>query len=179
MEKFKKHFRLYFRNGHPAYIVDEEGNMYVFHRITHSNTSGGRNNIRIDNPLVKGGDQATYIVKRTEKDKKGRFSLFELELKPGIDIDNLLIKKAGGSQTDVVNIVTTSIDDGKSKTLTHKSDQSSKIIKSKGKKKGKRKRWKIRSCILALYVGIPTCILLDISMGNRIVVDAFLLKVKR
>ena len=30
-----------------------------------------------------------------------------------INTDDLLIKKAGGSQTDVVNNVTTSIDDGK------------------------------------------------------------------
>ena len=67
-KKFKKHFRIYFRNGHPAYIVDEDGNTYVFHRVTHSKTSGGRNNIKIDNPLVNGGDQATYIVKRVEKD---------------------------------------------------------------------------------------------------------------
>ena len=89
---------------------------------------------------MKGGDQATYIVKRAEKDKKGRFSLFELELKPGIDIENLIIKKAGGSQTEVVNNLTTSVDDGKSKTLTHKSRTSFKIIKSKHKRKGKRKR---------------------------------------
>ena len=140
MNQFKKHFRIYFKNGHPAFIVDEEGNMYVFHRITHSKTSGGRNNIKIDNPLIKGGEQATYIVKREEIDKKGRFSLFELELKPGIDVDNLLIKKAGGSQTDVVNNVTTSVDDGKSKTLTRKSRSSSKNIKTKHKQKGKKKR---------------------------------------
>lgn len=108
-------------NGHPAYIVDEDDNTYVFHRVTHSKTSGGRNNIKIDNPLVNGGDQATYVVKRVEKDKKGRFSLFELELKPGVDVDNLLIKKAGGSQPVGTNNITTS-----------------KIIKSKRKKKGKK-----------------------------------------
>ena len=137
-KKFKKHFRIYFKNGHPAYIVDEDGNAYVFHRVTHSKTSGGKNNIKIDNPLVKGGDQATYIVKREEKDKKGRFSLFELELKPGVNANDLLIKKAGGSQPIGTNNVTTSIDDGKSKTLTHKSHSSSKSIKSKYKKKGKK-----------------------------------------
>ena len=75
---FKKHFRIYFRNGHPAFIVDEEGNMYKFHRLTHSKTSGGRNNIQIDNPLIKGGEQKSYIVKKEEKANKGRFSLFEL-----------------------------------------------------------------------------------------------------
>ena len=139
---FKKHFRIYFRNGHPAFIVDEEGNMYKFHRLTHSKTSGGRNNIQIDNPLIKGGEQKSYIVKKEEKDNKGRFSLFELDVKPGTDLNNLLIKKAGGSQTEVVNNVSTSIDGGKLKALSHKSHASpinskSKRIK-KGKKNGKR-----------------------------------------
>ena len=64
--------------------------------MTHSKTSGHRNNIGVDNPLIKGGDKVTYIVKREEKDNKGRFSLFELEAKPNVDIDNLIIKKAGG-----------------------------------------------------------------------------------
>ena len=138
-KKFQRHFRIYFKNGHPAYIVDEDGNKYVFHRLAHSKTSGHRNNIKIDNPLVKGGEKATYIVKREERDNKGRFSLFELEIKPGIDVDDLLIKKAGGSQPIGTNNLTTSIDDGKSKTLTHKSHSPSKGIKSKHKKKGKKK----------------------------------------
>ena len=138
-KKFVKHFRIYFKNGHPAYIVDEDGNKYIFHRLTHSKTSGRRNNIKIDNPLVKGGDKATYIVKREERDNKGRFSLFELEIKPGIDVDDLLIKKAGGSQPIGTNNLTTSIDDGKSKTLTHKSHSSSKGIKAKRRRKGKKK----------------------------------------
>ena len=137
-KKFVKHFRIYFKNGHPAYIVDEDGNKFVFHRMTHSKSSGHRNNIKIENPLVKGGDKATYLVKREEKDNKGRFSLFELEIKPGIDIDNLLIKKAGGSQPIGTNNLTTSVDDGKSRTSTHKSHASSKSIKPKRKKKGKK-----------------------------------------
>ena len=138
-KKFVKHFRIYFKNGHPAYIVDEDGNKYVFHRLTHSKTSGHRNNIKIENPLVKGGNKATYIVKREERDNKGRFSLFELEVKPDIDVDDLLIKKAGGSQPIGTNNLTTSIGDGKSKTLTHKSRSSSESIKPKRKKKGKKK----------------------------------------
>ena len=121
MKRFRRHFRIYFKNGHPAYIVDEEGNAYVFHRVTHSKTSGHRNNVKIDNPLVRGGDKATYIVKREERDNKGRFSLFELEIKPDIDVDNLLIKKAGGSQPIGTNNVTTST-----------------IIKPKQNKKGKK-----------------------------------------
>ena len=137
-KKFVKHFRIYFKNGHPAYIVDEDGNKFVFHRMTHSKSSGHRNNIKIENPLVKGGDKATYLVKREEKDNKGRFSLFELEIKPGIDIDDLLIKKAGGSQPIGTNNLTTSVNDGKSKTLTLRSRSSFKNIKSKRKKKGKK-----------------------------------------
>ena len=120
-KKFVKHFRIYFKNGHPAYIVDEDGNKYTIHRLTHSKTSGHRNNSKIDNPLVNGGDKATYIVKREERDNKGRFSLFELEIKPGIDVDDLLIKKAGGSQPIGTNNIATST-----------------IIKSKRKKKGKK-----------------------------------------
>ena len=61
-KKFKKHFRIYFRNGHPAYIVDEEGNTYAFHRVTHSKTSGGRNNIKIDNPQTLGSDRVCDAV---------------------------------------------------------------------------------------------------------------------
>ena len=106
--------------------------------MTHSKTSGHRNNIKIDNPLVRYDDKATYIVKREERDNKGRFSLFELEIKPGIDIGELLIKKAGGSQPIGTNNLTTSVGDEKSKTLTHKSPSSSKVIKPKRKKKGKK-----------------------------------------
>ena len=106
--------------------------------MTHSKTSGHRNNIKIVNPLVKGDKRTAFIVKREERDNKGRFSLFELEIKPGIDVDNLLIKKAGGSQAIAANNLTTSIDDGKSKTLTRKSYAPSTSIKPKRKKKGKK-----------------------------------------
>ena len=64
--------------------------------------------------------------------------MFELEIKPGIDVDDLLIKKAGGSQPTGTNNVTTSVDDGKSKTLARKSRTSSRSIKPKRKKKGKK-----------------------------------------
>ena len=140
MKQFRRHFRIYFKNGHPAYIVDEDGNKYVFHRMTHSKTSGKRNNFKIDNPLVKGGNKATYIVKREERDNKGRFSLFELDIKPGINVDKLLTKKAGGSQPVGTNNLTTSINGGKltNEALTQKGHTPSTSIKSKHKKKGKR-----------------------------------------
>ena len=40
MSKFKKHFRIYFKSGHPAYIVDEEENYYYFHRVTSAKKAG-------------------------------------------------------------------------------------------------------------------------------------------
>ena len=109
---FERHFRIYFRNGHPAYIVDEEGNKYIFHRVTHSKTSGGKKNWKKKNPLKTGGDKPMYIVKKEEKDKKTNFSPFKLEQKPFVDVTYPEIKKAGGSQTNhdnvkVVNNVTT------------------------------------------------------------------------
>ena len=126
-KNFKRHFRIYFKNNHPAYIVDEEGNLYVFHRITHSRSSGRRADQEIINPLLYSSDKKpSYMVKKSEKDKKGRFSLFELDLKPGIDINHLEIKKAGGSQTSqndsgVVNNISTSVRNDKR--LNHKGNQ--------------------------------------------------------
>ena len=84
--KFRRHFRIYFRNNHPSYIVDEEGNMYVFHRVTHSKTSGGRKNWEIKPNPLKGDKKPMHIVKKEERDQKARFSMFEIELKDGIDV---------------------------------------------------------------------------------------------
>ena len=77
---FKRHFRIYLVNNHPAYIVDEAGNKYFFHSVTSSKKSCGRNNFKITpNPLYSGKDEM-YIVKRIEKDKVNRL-LNELILK--------------------------------------------------------------------------------------------------
>ena len=86
MKHFRRHFRIYFKNNHPAYIVDEEGNTYVFHRVTHSKTSGGRKNWRIKKNPIKGDNKSMNIVKKEERDKKSRFSMFEIELKNGVDV---------------------------------------------------------------------------------------------
>lgn len=95
---FVRHFRIYFKNNHPAYIVDEEGNMYVFHRVTHSKTSGGKKNWEKENPLVGDDSETMYIVKQEQKDEKKRFSLFPLETKRGVDVSYPDIKKAGSTQ---------------------------------------------------------------------------------
>lgn len=92
-KKFSRHFRIYFKSGHPAYIVDEEGQLYVFHRVTHSKTSGGRKNWEKENPLIKGGKKKMYIVKKEEIDKKNRFSPFCLETKSYVDVSYPEIKR--------------------------------------------------------------------------------------
>ena len=103
MKNYKRHFRIYFKNNHPAYIVDEEGNTYVFHRVTHSKASGGRKNWKIKNNPIKGHNEPLYIVKQEKRDLKGRFSLFEIELKNGVDISYPSIKKAGRTQMHQVD----------------------------------------------------------------------------
>ena len=124
MKQFRRHFRIYFKNNHPAYIIDEEGNTFVFHRVTHSKTSGGRKNWKIKPNPIKGHNEPLYIVKQEKRDLKGRFSLFEIELKDGIDVSYPDIKKAGRTQIHH--------DDDRA-TIT-----SSTIIKSKCKNKGKK-----------------------------------------
>ena len=97
-KEFRRHFRIYLKNNHPAYIVDEEGNLYVFHRVTHSKTSGGRKNWKINPNPIRGQVTPMYIVKQEKRDLKGRFSLFEIELKKDADVRYLGIKKAGRTQ---------------------------------------------------------------------------------
>lgn len=91
--KFKRHFRVYLVNNHPAYIVDEEGNEYVFHRVTESKTSGGKKNWKLENNPIKNCYFTCYIVKREQKARKGRFSKQTLETKSNIDIQYPWIKR--------------------------------------------------------------------------------------
>ena len=94
-KRFKRHFRIYLKNNHPAYIVDEEGDVFVFHRVTHSKTSGGKKNWeKIPNP-IRGDNKPMNIIKKEERDKKARFSLFEIELKNGMDVSYPDIKLTG------------------------------------------------------------------------------------
>ena len=74
MSKFKKHFRIYFKSSHPAYIIDEEGDYFYFHRVTSAPKSGHHSNWKIDpNPDPK-RDTPMYIIHREEKDLKRYFS---------------------------------------------------------------------------------------------------------
>lgn len=86
MAKFVRHFRIYLKNNHPAYIVDEEGDDYFYHRTSHNKKISGKNAFCIkNNPLVN-SNEAMYIEKKRQKDKKKRFSLFKLKTKKGRDI---------------------------------------------------------------------------------------------
>ena len=91
--KYKRHFRIYLPNNHPAYIVGEDGDCYIFHRTTESKTSGGKKNWEIKtNPLKNHKGRKLYIVKQQQIDKKARFSLFELDIREGVDISYSDIK---------------------------------------------------------------------------------------
>ncbi len=90
---FRRHFRIYLVNNHPALIVDEDSINYYFHRTTESKTSGGKKNWETkENPLKNHQKRKLYIVKKEECDKKGRFSLFELETRKDVDLSFSYIK---------------------------------------------------------------------------------------
>ena len=124
-KQFVRHFRIYLKNNHLAYIIDEEGNVYVFHKVTHSKTSGGKKNWNINPNPIKGHNETMYIVKREQRDSKHRFSLFEIELKPDINVSYPNIKKTGRTQMH---------QEDERATIT-----SSTNIKPNTKKKGKKK----------------------------------------
>ena len=92
--KFKRHFRIYLVNNHPAYIVDEEGNQYVFHRMTESKSSGGRNNWKMKVNPVENCFFTCYMVRKEQKDEKSRFSKQKLRTKKGVDVSYHWIKRA-------------------------------------------------------------------------------------
>ena len=58
----------------------------MFHRVTHSKSSGGKKNWGIKPNPIKGDNKNMRIIKKEERDKKARFSLFEIDLKDGIDV---------------------------------------------------------------------------------------------
>lgn len=84
MPEFEKHFRVYFKSKHPAYIVGEEGEYYIFHRVTSSSKSGHHSNLKIDPNPDPSRTTPMYIVKTRQKDKKKRFGK---KLKYNINMD--------------------------------------------------------------------------------------------
>ena len=70
MPKFKRHFRIYKKSGHPAYIVDAEGKYYYFHRVTSSPKSGHHSNWKIEPNPDPRRKTPMYIVHNEEKDLK-------------------------------------------------------------------------------------------------------------
>lgn len=83
MSKFKKHFRIYYKSNHPAYIVGEEKKYYYFHRVTSSSKSGHHSNWKIDPNPDPSKHTPMYIIKAEQKDQKKRFGR---KLKYSIDI---------------------------------------------------------------------------------------------
>ena len=73
-KKFKRHFRIYFKSGHPAYIVDEDGKKFVFHRVTSQEKSGTHKNWKIFPNPDKRKKSPMYIVHQQQKDNKQCFS---------------------------------------------------------------------------------------------------------
>lgn len=72
-EKFP-HFRRYNKSGHPALILDEDKDDYLFRRVTSSEKSGHHKNEKVfPNPDTR-RSTPMYIVKNRQKDKKKFFS---------------------------------------------------------------------------------------------------------
>ena len=52
-KNFKRHFRIYLKNNHPAYIVDENAGNYVFHRTSHNKRISGKKTFEIKNNPIR------------------------------------------------------------------------------------------------------------------------------
>ena len=98
-QNFKRHFRVYLVNNHPAYIVDEEGKEYVFHRMTKSKTSGGKRNWKLEDNPIKDCYFTCYMIKKEQKASKRKFSKEKLKVKKGVDLSMPWIKRANKKVT--------------------------------------------------------------------------------
>ena len=79
-EKFP-HFRHYKKSGHPALILDEEKDDYLFRRVTSSEKSGHHKNEKVFPNPDKRKSTPMYIVKNRQKDKKTKFSSWKYSWK--------------------------------------------------------------------------------------------------
>ena len=90
---FKRHFRIYLVNNHPAYIVDENGDYYVFHRSSHKNKISNKATFEIKKNLIVGDLRPMYIAKRRQTEKKGDFQKINYQLRMALILTmNLLIQ---------------------------------------------------------------------------------------
>ena len=71
---FKRHFRIYLVSKHPAYIIDEDGDYYYFHRVTSSPKSGHHSNWKIEPNPDTTRKNPMYIIHQEQKDLKIKFS---------------------------------------------------------------------------------------------------------
>lgn len=106
MSKFKRHFRIYLVNNHPAYIVGENGDYYVFHRSSHKNKISNKATFEIKKNPIVGDLRPMYIAKRRQTERKGRFSKNKLPIKKGVNInyefiDTELLNKKNSLETDL------------------------------------------------------------------------------
>lgn len=106
MKNFKRHFRIYLVNNHPAYIVDENGDYYAFHRCSHKNKISNKATFEIKNNPIVGDLRPMYIAKRRQIERKGRFSKNKLPIKKGVNIsyefiDSDLLNKKNSLETDL------------------------------------------------------------------------------
>ena len=104
-KNFKRHLRIYLKNNHPAYIVDENADDYVFHRTSHNKRISGKKTFEIKNNPIRNNYLPMFIAKNKQIDKKNKFSILELKIKKGIDIsypfiDSELNKKTPAGQTN-------------------------------------------------------------------------------
>ena len=70
-KRFKRHFRIYLVNNHPAYIVDENGDYYVFHRSSHKNKISSKATFEIKKNPIVGDLIPMYIAKRRQTERMG------------------------------------------------------------------------------------------------------------
>ena len=70
---YRRHFRHYFKSGHPAYIVGEDKNSYDFHRVTSSSRNGHHSNWKVDPNPDRSRGKPMYIIHQEETDGKVYF----------------------------------------------------------------------------------------------------------
>ena len=72
-KKFVKVFRKNKKSNHPAYVIDQDGNMYAYIGVTHSEVTKGKKNVPLEkNPNPKDARKA-YVRPVVESEQKKHF----------------------------------------------------------------------------------------------------------